>query len=170
MRRFAAAVLLLALLAAGPGPAWAQAARVCGLDQPVAAGHGERLRRFAEEIGLARIEAFVRVSSTVHRTGDLPDCYLTKDEARGEGWRRGRDLWRHAPGAAIGGNRFFNRERRLPAAHDGTYREADLDYEGGRRGARRMVFVLGSDGRWLQWVTLDHYRSFVRVPAPANEP
>lgn len=169
MTRFVATVLfLLALLAVGPNAGWADVARVCGLGQPVAEGHGQRLRKFAERIGLNRIEAFVRVSSSVYLTGDLPDCYLTKDEARDEGWRRGGNLWRHAPGAAIGGNRFHNRERRLPKAHNGAYREADLDYEGGRRGARRMVFVQGSEGRWLQWITLDHYRSFERVPAPAR--
>ncbi len=166
--RGVAVLLLLGLLTAGPGPGWAETVRVCGLGQPVAAEHGERLRRFAERIGLERIEAFVRIASTVYRTGALPDCYLTKNEARDEGWRRGRDLWRHAPGAAIGGDRFYNRERRLPATHDGAYREADLDYQGGRRGARRMVFVRGSEGRWLQWITLDHYRSFMRVPAPAR--
>ncbi len=168
MRRVVAALLFVGLLSAGAGAVWADAVRVCGLGQPVAEGHGERLRRFAERIGLDRIEAFVRISSTVYRTGDLPDCYLTKGEAREEGWRRGRDLWRHAPGAAIGGDRFHNREKRLPSGHNGTYREADLDYEGGRRGARRMVFVQGSEGRWLQWITLDHYRSFQRVPAPAQ--
>ncbi len=166
MRRIAAVLVLFGLLATGVEAVRADAARVCGLGQPVAQGHGERLRRFAERVGLERIEAFVRISSTVYRTGDLPDCYLTKDEARGEGWRRGRDLWRHAPGTAIGGDRFHNRERRLPANHNGTYREADLDYQGGRRGARRMVYVQGSDGRWLQWITVDHYHSFARVPAP----
>ena len=165
MRRFAAAAILLVLLAAGSDVPGADAVPVCGLGQPVAAGHGERLRRFAERIGLKRIEAFVRISSTVYRTGDLPDCYLTKDEARSEGWRRGRNLWRHAPGTAIGGDRFHNREKRLPADHNGRYREADLDYEGGRRGARRMVFVEDAKGRWLQWITLDHYRSFAPVPA-----
>jgi len=60
------------------------------------------------------------------------------------------------------------RVRPLPANDNGAYREADLDYQGGRRGARRMVFVLGSEGRWLQWITLDHYRSFERVPAPVR--
>lgn len=168
MRFFAACLLGLLCLAAQP--AVAKDPVVCGLGQPVAPGHGERLRDFAEKQGLKRIEAFIRVASTVYRTGDLPDCYLTKSEARSEGWRRGGDLWRHAPGAAIGGNRFHNRERRLPATHNGRYREADLDYDGGRRGARRLVFVQGSKGRWQQWITLDHYRSFRRVPAPAAAP
>ena len=39
-------------------------------------------------------------------------------------------------------------------------READLDYRGGRRNARRLVF--GSDGS--RWVTMDHYETFQAVP------
>ena len=46
------------------------------------------------------------------------------------------------------------------AAPGRRFFEADLDYAGGSRGARRLVW--SSDG--LRWVTLDHYRSFREVP------
>ena len=42
-----------------------------------------------------------------------------------------------------------------------SWREADLDYKGGRRGAKRLVF--SNDGRRM--VTVDHYDTFTEVPA-----
>jgi len=112
-------------------------------------------------------EATVAAARTiwhVHMTGRLPACYLTKRAARDRGWRPGTNLWQVAPGTAIGGDRFSNREGRLPAAY--RYVEADLDYRGGHRGAKRLVFARSTRGRWRLWVTVDHYRTFVRVPAP----
>jgi hypothetical protein len=92
----------------------------------------------------------------------LPDKFITKNKARATGWKPGRDLWSVAglAGKSIGGDRFGNREKRLP---DGgrKWREADLDYKGGHRGAKRLLF--SNDG--LRLVTVDHYRSFVEVPA-----
>ena len=111
-----------------------------------------------------RYTAAVGTMSWVHRTGRLPECYLTKRRAEERGWRPGSDLWRVAPGHSIGGDNFGNREGRLPPR--GRYVEADLDYAGGRRGAARLVFVRDSRGRWLQWITTDHYRTFQEVPAP----
>lgn len=92
--------------------------------------------------------------------GSLPARYVTKREAEALGWRPGDDLCRVARGRVIGGDRFHNRERRLPEARGRSWREADLDFDCGRRGARRLVF--SSDG--LIFVTLDHYESFREVP------
>ena len=61
-------------------------------------------------------------------------------------------------GSSIGGDRFRNLEGRLP---DKKWREADLDYKGGHRGAKRLVFSW--DGE--RFVTVDHYNTFVEVPA-----
>jgi guanyl-specific ribonuclease Sa len=60
-------------------------------------------------------------------------------------------------GSSIGGDRFHNREGQLP---DDQWREADLDYKGGRRGAKRLVFSRNGD----RFVTVDHYNNFVEVP------
>ncbi len=89
----------------------------------------------------------------------LPPRFVTKNQARDAGWRPGRDLW-SVPGLAgksIGGDRFGNREGQLPP---GKWREADLDFKGGKRGAKRLLF--SSDGR--RQITVDHYRSFIEVP------
>ncbi|MBP2676158.1 MAG: barnase family single strand ribonuclease [Deltaproteobacteria bacterium] len=92
----------------------------------------------------------------------LPEKFVTKGKARRMGWSPGRDLWGVAglQGKSIGGDRFGNRERRLPRVPEG-WREADLDYKGGRRGAKRLVYSPG--GRRM--ITVDHYSSFLEVPA-----
>jgi hypothetical protein len=95
------------------------------------------------------------------RDRSLPPKFVTKRQARSRGWAPGTDLWA-APGLrgkSIGGDRFNNREGRLPDGRRG-WREADLDYNGGRRGGKRVVF--SDNGRRM--VTVDHYSRFVEVP------
>jgi hypothetical protein len=162
------AVILVAISGfAHVAPPVAAQTPVCGARVTVPEAARAQLRRFVERMGLRYTRAAVGVIWAVHATGRLPRCYLTKGQARRRGWRRGSSLWRVARGHAIGGNRFSNRERRLP--RDYRYVEADLDYDGrwrgGRRGARRLVFARSTKGRWRIWVTMDHYRSFRRVPS-----
>jgi len=159
IRNFLAALVALAALAM---PAAGQ--EVCGSAVRVPEAEARALAQFAEGVGLKHARAAARTIWQVHTTGRLPDCYLTKRDAEERGWRPGSDLWRGAPGAAIGGDTFGNREGRLPPRN--RYVEADLDYAGGRRGAARLVFARETKGRWLMWVTVDHYRSFKEVPAP----
>jgi len=143
---------------------------ICGAGDAVTGPQDEQLAAFAHRAGLDFPDVFVTVANTVNATGDLPRGYLTKSEARQTGWRPGRNRWETAPSKAIGGDRFGNREKRLPATYNGRYREADLDFnghrDGGRRGAHRLVFVEGSRGQWLMWVTIDHYDSFRQIPRP----
>ena len=55
---------------------------------------------------------------------------------------------------------FSNREKRLPLAPRGAYREYTVVTPGSRdRGARRII---ARDGRQF-WYTADHYRSFKRI-------
>ncbi len=103
-------------------------------------------------------EVLRSLNRTHHRK--LPPKFVTKQEARAQGWRPGQNLW-SVPGlrgASIGGDNFGNREGRIPG---GKWREADLNYQGGRRGAKRLVF--SRDGR--RFVTVDHYQNFIEVPA-----
>lgn len=123
----------------------------------VAAELNRKLPEKIDEVELAAVlEALNRSNN---RT--LPERYVTKAQARQAGWRPGDDLWDHPAlkGKSIGGDRFSNREKSLPAGGR-SWRELDLDYHGGHRGARRMVFA--NDG--LRYVTVDHYRTFVEVP------
>ena len=87
--------------------------------------------------------------------GQLPDNYITKDEARELGWKGGVPEY-CMEGAAIGGDRFGNREGKLPK---GNYTECDLNTLGeDERGAERLVF---SDAEY--YYTPDHYESFTQV-------
>ncbi|MBM3651122.1 MAG: ribonuclease, partial [Alphaproteobacteria bacterium] len=63
-------------------------------------------------------------------------------------------------GRTIGGDPFFNREKRLPEKAGRRWFEADLDAQCARRGAHRLVF----SGDGLVFVTTDHYRTFLEVP------
>lgn len=88
--------------------------------------------------------------------GHLPENYITKDEARDLGWTGG-SVEQVAPGCAIGGDRFGNREGVLP---EGSYRECDVDTIGeSSRGAKRLVFEDGGD----IYYTEDHYESFTQL-------
>ena len=97
------------------------------------------------------------VSLYLYTYGYLPDNYITKDEAEDLGWTRG-SVEPYAPGYAIGGDIFYNREGLLPKESGRTYYECDIDTDGYHsRGSRRIVF--SNDG--LIYYTEDHYRSFV---------
>lgn len=119
-----------------------------------------RLEDFAREVGIEDVAGFAETVASIREEGRLPPRYLTKEAARARGWRPGTDLCRVAPGKAFGGDRFGNREKKLPAKAGRHWQEADLDYSCGRRGAKRLVF--STDG--LIFVTLDHYRTFRQVP------
>ncbi|MFZ1528289.1 MAG: ribonuclease domain-containing protein [Ferruginibacter sp.] len=93
----------------------------------------------------------------VKQNGKLPDCYITKGEARRKGWNAGKgNLCDVLPGRAIGGDIFTNREKTLPTKNGRTWYEADLNYNCGHRNADRLLF--SNDG--LVFVTHDHYKTF----------
>ena len=100
------------------------------------------------------VAAYVRKFS-----GALPKNFITKRQARELGWQGG-PLEPYAPGKSIGGDRFGNYERRLPALRAGFYKECDIDTKGRPRGAKRLVFT--SKGKRIYY-TDDHYRTFKEV-------
>ena len=96
------------------------------------------------------------VSLYLYTYGKLPENFITKDEARELGWEGG-SVEKYAPGYAIGGDKFGNREGLLPKASGRVYYECDIDTNGANsRGAKRIVF--SNDG--LIYYTDDHYESF----------
>ena len=66
---------------------------------------------------------------------------------------------KYFPGCSIGGDVFGNREGSLPDRSGRTWYECDIDYSGGKRGAKRIVY--SNDG--LIYYTEDHYETFVRL-------
>lgn len=85
----------------------------------------------------------------------LPDYYITKNEARKLGWNTSKgNLCEVLPGKAIGGDRFGNREKKLPQGEN--YFEADVNYKCGNRNADRIIFTKNGD----VYLTKNHYKSF----------
>jgi hypothetical protein len=119
----------------------------------------QSLPSFAQSLGLREVDAFVETVQSVRTANRLPPRYVTKDQARANGWRGGGlcTLW---PGHVIGGDVMHNFGGAIPDAPGRIYREADLDSDCRSRGAKRLVF--SNDGRI--YVTIDHYNNFVPVP------
>lgn len=97
------------------------------------------------------VAAYIRIFN-----GALPKNYITKSQARALGWQGG-PLEPFAPGKSIGGDRFGNYERRLPA---GGYKECDIDTKGKPRGTKRLVFTVRGERIYY---TPDHYKTFEEI-------
>ena len=96
------------------------------------------------------------VALYLHVYGHLPDNFMTKKEARAEGWQSGA-LNRIIKGMCIGGDEYSNFEGKLPEADDRIYYECDIGtLHAKKRGARRIVW--SNDG--LIYYTDDHYKTF----------
>lgn len=88
----------------------------------------------------------------------LPDNYITKAQARAAGWDNEKgNLWEVTDHKIIGGDHFGNYEGQLP--EDDTYKEADVNYSGGYRGAERLIYSDDGD----IYYTDDHYATFEQL-------
>lgn len=100
------------------------------------------------------------VALYIHTYGKLPVNYITKKQAEELGWDPEKgNLSDILPGMSIGGNVFGNYEGALPRTGGRRYFECDIDYEGGYRGAKRIVY--SNDG--LVFYTEDHYNTFEQI-------
>ncbi|MCI8662753.1 MAG: ribonuclease [Hungatella sp.] len=100
------------------------------------------------------------VALYIHLYGHLPDNYITKKEAENLGWNsKEGNLWQVAPDMSIGGSRFGNYEGALPDKKGRKYYECDIDFDGGYRGAKRIIY--SDDG--LIFYTEDHYKTFEQL-------
>ena len=89
--------------------------------------------------------------------GELPSNYVSKSKAKQMGWVASKgNLLKVCEGCSIGGDVFTNRQKILPTSKGRTYYECDIDYEGGTRNAKRIVY--SNDG--LIYYTDDHYNTF----------
>ncbi|MFC4804258.1 ribonuclease domain-containing protein [Filifactor villosus] len=87
----------------------------------------------------------------------LPSNFITKKEAKRLGWiAKEGNLWEVTNHMSIGGDVFGNREGKLPDKKGRTWYECDIDYQGGTRGPKRIVY--SNDG-WIYY-TGDHYSTF----------
>ena len=100
------------------------------------------------------------VALYIHTYGKLPSNYITKQQAERKGWdsKKG-NLSDILPGMSIGGSVFGNYEGLLPAEKGRKYYECDIDYNGGYRNAKRIIY--SNDG--LVFYTEDHYKTFEQL-------
>ncbi|UFH33245.1 ribonuclease N [Chryseobacterium sp. C-71] len=95
------------------------------------------------------------VINYVKQNHQLPDYYITKNEAKKSGWNPSQgNLCEILPGKAIGGDYFGNREGKLPKGI--KYFEADVNYSCGNRNGDRIVFTKNGE----VYLTKNHYKSF----------
>ena len=100
------------------------------------------------------------VAEYIHLFGHLPDNFITKNEAKDLGWVSSwGNLDDVAPGKSIGGDYFGNYEGQLPAKKGRKYYECDIDFTGGYRSEKRIIF--SNDG--LIFYTEDHYETFEQL-------
>ena len=64
-------------------------------------------------------------------------------------------MWKVTDKGVIGGDRFGNREGNLSSNE--KYFEADVNYNGGHRGAERLVYT--TNGKVIYYSN-DHYKNF----------
>ena len=100
------------------------------------------------------------VAEYIHKFGKLPGNYITKTKAKKLGWNQNEgNLQEVLPDMSIGGGPFGNNEGLLPEAPGRQYYECDIDYKGGHRNAKRIIY--SNDG--LIFYTEDHYESFEQL-------
>ena len=100
------------------------------------------------------------VALYIHTYGKLPVNYITKAQAQEMGWDPEKgNLSDVLPGMSIGGSAFGNYEGNLPRASGRRYFECDIDYDGGYRGPKRLIY--SNDG--LVFYTEDHYKTFEQL-------
>lgn len=94
------------------------------------------------------------VAEYIHLYDSLPENYITKSEAEERNWSTEDSTY------VVGGDRFGNREGKLPKEKNREYYEADLQtgYTN-HRGPERIVY--SNDG--LIFYTEDHYESFEQL-------
>lgn len=100
------------------------------------------------------------VSLYLRTYAHLPSNYLTRDEAKALGWSSKKDnLADVAPGYAIGGDAFGNREGLLPDRKGRQWFECDVNGVNGKRSSQRLVW--SNDG--LLYYTPDNHKSFEQL-------
>ena len=97
------------------------------------------------------------VALYIYTYGKLPSNYVTKKKAKDMGWVASKgNLQDVCEDCTIGGDRYTNSEGSLPKKDGRKYYECDIDYHGGTRNAKRIVY--SNDG--LVYYTGDHYSTF----------
>ncbi len=95
----------------------------------------------------------------------LPNNFVTKKEAKNAGWNnKAGNLWEVLPGKSIGGDEYKNYEKKLPQITGRKYYECDIDYDGGYRNEKRIIYADDFDESiGFIYYTEDHYKTFEKL-------
>ena len=95
----------------------------------------------------------------------LPKNYIRKKDAEKLGWsKKKNNLYEVTGGCSIGGDKFGNYEKILPVVDGRTYYECDIDYKGGKRNAKRIVYADDFNEEYgMIFYTEDHYKTFTKL-------
>ncbi len=94
------------------------------------------------------------VALYIHLYGRLPNNFITKNQADDRYGTTNVSKY----GYCIGGDRFYNKEGRLPSGY--TYYECDIGtLYSSSRGTKRLVFTYSG----IIYYTSDHYETFTRL-------
>lgn len=97
------------------------------------------------------------VAAYLYQYGELPENFITKEEADALGWENGKkNLDEVASGKSLGGSELQYEESALAQKEGRIYYECDINYTGGERGAERLVY--SNDG--MIYYTPDHYETY----------
>lgn len=158
--------LLLALVLALAFPAGCAVSSIdTGIEPEIAEGRLEEVQEQepVDDDGISEGGAYTdrdSVAAYIHKYGKLPSNFITKKEAERLGWEpKEGNLKEVAPGMSIGGSGFGNYEGKLPEAEGRSWKECDINADGGYRGAERIIY--SSDG--LIYYTGDHYETFEQL-------
>lgn len=89
----------------------------------------------------------------------LPDYYISDEDAKKQGWKKGKWPSNFVPGKMITNGIYNNSDKHLPDAVGRIWYEADINYKKGKRNKQRIVW--SNDG--LVFVTYDHYETFYEI-------
>ena len=104
--------------------------------------------------------SMAEVALYIHTYGRVPSNFVSKTKARNAGWvAEEGNLQDVLPGMCIGGGGWHNDDQVMPGEDWDQWYECDINYDGGFRGAERLVF---SDNGMI-FYTPDHYESYARI-------
>ncbi|BBG29893.1 two-partner secretion domain-containing protein [Zymobacter palmae] len=133
----------------------------------VSAEQAARARSSANYKGLnfdlETIEKANDVVDSLKNTGELPLQYITKHEAKLNGWSSGKAVGNTNPGKQLGGDIFRDDHDLLPKALGREWREVDIGINENMKRSKQpgTRLVYSNDG--LLFITTDHYKSFYSI-------
>lgn len=90
---------------------------------------------------------------------NLPEYYITQEELKKLGWKKGKAPAKFAPGKMVSMGIYRNDDNHLPQISGRIWYEADINYYNGRRNGHRLLW--SNDG--LLFATYNHYETFMEI-------